>query len=95
MYLHNYIDVNSLISCSEGPEWKALRSELNPVVVPRKLGKHVQRLDAVSETFVEMMQESVQDDGYSTDLMDLLLYWSAEGELCEGEMCELGDVCVW
>ena len=50
------------------------------MVVPRKLGKHVQRLNAVAETFIEMMKESVQDDGYSTDLTNLLLYWSAEGE---------------
>ena len=67
------------MSCSEGPDWKKIRSDLNPVFMPRKLGRHVKRLDPVSQTFLEIVQESVDKDGYSRDLMEFLPYWSVEG----------------
>ena len=68
------------IVCSEGPQWKAVRSELNPVVMPRKLGKHVKRLDEVSSTFLSVVKESTEKDGYSRDLMEFIPFWSAEGK---------------
>jgi cytochrome P450 len=46
------------------------------VVNPRKLGRHVERLDPVSQTFLEIVQESVDKDGYSRDLMEFLPFWS-------------------
>jgi cytochrome P450 len=67
---------SSMLATSDGPEWKKLRSELNPVVNPRKLGRHVERLDPVSQTFLEIVQESVDKDGYSRDLMEFLPFWS-------------------
>ena len=71
---------------SEGKQWKALRSKLNPVFVPRKLGRHVHKLNAVNDTFIRVAQEGAEADGYSKDLMELLPYWSMEGRD--------GDVCV-
>ena len=73
VYISNY-------SCSEGEEWKELRSTMNPVFVPRKLGRHVHKLNAVHDTFVRLAQEGADTDGYSKDLMELLPYWSMEGE---------------
>ena len=49
------------------------------MVNPRKLGRHVERLDPVSQTFLEIVQESVDKDGYSRDLMEFLPFWSMEG----------------
>jgi cytochrome P450 len=68
----------NLLVTSEGQDWQNLRSLLNPVVMPRKLGRHVHRLNDVCETFLELAQASVQDDGYSKDLMEFLPSWSAE-----------------
>ena len=52
---------------------------MNPVFVPRKLGRHVHKLNAVHDTFLRVAQEGAEADGYSKDLMELLPYWSMEG----------------
>jgi cytochrome P450 len=78
-YIQEEIDsATKALGNSDGPEWHKARSELNPVVNPRKLGRHVNRLDPVSQTFLEIVQESVDKDGYSRDLMEFLPYWSVE-----------------
>ena len=64
---------------SEGKQWKEARSKWNPVFVPRKLGRHVHKLNAVNDTFIRVAQEGAEADGYSKDLMELLPYWSMEG----------------
>ena len=73
-------------ACSEGKQWKEARSKLNPVFVPRKLGRHVHKLNTVNDTFIRVAQEGAEADGYSKDLMELLPYWSMEGTD--------SDVCV-
>ena len=78
MDANNEVPCNSL-TCSEGAEWKAIRSKLNPVFVPRKLGRHVHKLNAVHDTFLRVAQEGAEADGYSKDLMKQLPYWSMEG----------------
>ena len=47
--------------------------------VPRKLGRHIHKLNAVNDTFIRVAQEGAEADGYSRDLMELLPYWSMEG----------------
>ena len=47
--------------------------------VPRKLGRHVHKLNAVNDTFIRVAQEGAEADGYSKDLMEFLPYWSMEG----------------
>ena len=49
-------------------------------MIPRKLRRHIKRLDAVSETFLELVQESVDEQGYSRDLMEFIPLWSFEGK---------------
>ena len=69
----------SSLAGREGKEWKEVRSKLNPVFVPRKLGRHVHKLNDVHDTFIRVAQEGAEADGYSKDLMELLPYWSMEG----------------
>jgi cytochrome P450 len=69
------------LATGDGPEWKKLRSDLNPILSTRRLGKQVERLDGVSQTLLEMLQESVDRDGYSKNVMDFLPYWSLESML--------------
>ena len=77
--VYSYVIQLASCACSEGKQWKEARSKLNPVFVPRKLGRHVHKLNAVNDTFIRVAQEGAEADGYSKDLMELLPYWSMEG----------------
>ena len=79
MLVYSYVIQLASSACSEGKQWKEARSKLNPVFVPRKLGRHVHKLNAVNDTFIRLAQEGAEADGYSRDLMELLPYWSMEG----------------
>ena len=65
--------------CSEGKEWKEVRSTLNPAFTFRKLGRYVKKLNPVNDTFIRVAQGGADAEGYSKDVMDLLPYWSMEG----------------
>ena len=67
--------------------------------VPRKLGRHVHKLNAVHDTFIRVAQEGAEADGYSQDLMELLQHWSMEGTYVrtyvQELLCECYHISSW
>ena len=63
----------------EGEEWKEARSQLNPGIVLRRLNAIAYRLDEVADTFIEIMLENQDKNGYVPDIRSFMGPWSTEG----------------
>ena len=87
-------------SCSDGREWKRLRSALGRPVVPRKLQDQVPRLEQTAEVFLQVAMDSASADehGYTRNAHQLLQRWAMEGEPIASVEMHCGvcvTVCVW
>lgn len=81
--------------CSDGGEWKRLRSALGRPMVPRRLLDYVPRLERTAEVFLEIAEDgaSANRDGFTEDALQLVQRWAMEGEPIASTVCVRVCVC--